>query len=85
MQTGYSAAKTDFTEEENARRNRKRADMVDRGIDMALGRRFASAERFMQSNPDSTDILAGVLRRRLDHRGKIPDDDPTPDTDRLLP
>ena len=85
MQTGYSAAKTDFTEEENARRNRKRADMVDRGIDMALGRGFASAERFMQSHPDSTDILAGVLRRRLDRRGKIPDDDPTPDTDHLLP
>lgn len=85
MQTGYSAAKTDFTEEENARRNRKRTDMVERGIDMALGRGFASAERFMQAHPDSPDILAGVLRRRLERHGKMPDDDPTPDTDYRMP
>ncbi len=85
MQSEYSAAGTDFGEEENARRNRKRADMVERGIDMALGRGFASAERFMQTYPDSPDILAGVLRRRLDRHGKITDEQPVPDTDRLLP
>lgn len=85
MQTGYSETETDFTGEENARRNRKRADMVDRGIDMALGQGFASAERFMQAHPDSPDILAGILRRRLDRHGKMTDEQSVPDTDRLLP
>ena len=80
MQTGYSATDTDFTEAENARRNRKRADMIDRGIDMALGQGFASAERFMQANPDSPDILAGILHRRLDRHGKTSPHTPAPDT-----
>ena len=80
MQSEYSAAGTDFGEEENARRNRKRADMVERGIDMALGRGFASAERFMQANPDSPDILAGILHRRLDRHGKTSPHTPAPDT-----
>ena len=57
-------------EENNRRHDWKRADIVERGIEMETDQGYSSAARFMEQHNIRPDIIERVLRQRLDRRNR---------------
>ena len=57
-------------EEKNRRHDWKNADIVDRGIELAIDQGYPSAARFMEQHDIRPDIIERVLRRRLERRSR---------------
>lgn len=62
--------RTVLPEENNRRRDWKKADIVDRGIEMETDQGYSSAARFLEQHDIRPDIIERVLRQRLDRRSR---------------
>ena len=60
-------------DENKRRRDWKKADVVDRGIEMATDQGHSSAARFLEQHDIRPDIIERVLRQRLDRRSRTRD------------
>ena len=73
MKPSEEKERTVLPEEKNRRRDWKKADIVDRGIEMEIDQGYSSAARFLEQHDIPPDMIERVLRHRLDRRSRTDD------------